>query len=61
MDEVGVPHTLRDAGIPASDIEKNADEIVTHSCDANGFLSSLPPIGRGGIVKILHVTEGEKE
>lgn len=22
MDKVGVPHTLRDAGIPASDIEK---------------------------------------
>lgn len=39
---------------------KKADEIVTHSCDANGFLSSLPPIGRDGIVKILHVAEGEK-
>ena len=40
---------------------KKADEIVTHSCDANGFLPSLPPIGRDGIVKILHVAEGEKE
>ena len=60
MDKVGVPHTLRDAGIPASDIEKNADEIVTHSCDANGFLSSLSPIGRDGIVKILHTAEGRR-
>lgn len=61
MDEVGVPHTLRNAGIPASDIEKIADEIVAHGCDANGFLPSLPPIGRDGIVKILHMAEGEKE
>lgn len=57
MDEIGVPHTLSDAGIPDSDIEKIADEIVAHGCDANGMLPSIPPIGRDGIVKILDMAK----
>ncbi len=53
MDEVGVPYTLTSQGIPASDIDKIADNIVEHGCDANGNLPSIPPIGRDGIVEIL--------
>lgn len=57
MDEMGVPHTLADANIPDSDIEKIADEIVAHGCDAEGMLPSIPPIGRDGIVKILNLAK----
>ena len=57
MDEVGVPHTLSAANIPASDIEKIADEIVEHGCDADGMLPSIPKIGREGIVSILKMAK----
>ena len=57
MDEVKAPHTLSAAGIPAEDIEKIADNIVAHGCDANGNLPSIPPIGRDGIVKILNLAK----
>ena len=57
MDEIGVPHTLTGAGIPLSDIEKIADEIVAHGCNAEGLLPSIPPIGREGIVKILNMAK----
>ena len=55
MDEVGVPHTLSDANIPSSDIERIADEIVAHGCDADGMLPSIPKIGREGIITILQM------
>ena len=57
MDEVGVPHTLTSAGVPVADIEKIADEIVAHGCDADGNLPSIPKIGREGILEILHLSE----
>lgn len=57
MDEIGVPHTLSAAGIPASDIEKIADEIVAHGCNAEGMLPSIPPIGRDGIIRILNLAK----
>jgi len=57
MDEVGAPHTLSAAGIPTEDIEKIADNIVEHGCDANGNLASIPPIGRDAILEILHMAE----
>ena len=57
MDEIGVPHTLSAAGIPESDIEKIADEIVAHGCNAEGMLPSIPPIGRDGIIKTLSLAK----
>ena len=57
MDEVGAPHTLSAAGIPIADIEKIAENIVEHGCDANGNLASIPPIGRDAILTILHMAE----
>ncbi len=57
MDEIGVPHTLSAAGIPESDIEKIADEIVAHGCNAEGMLPSIPPIGRDGIIKTLNLAK----
>ena len=57
MDEVKVPHTLTAANIPAEDIEKIADEIVAHGCDADGNLPSLPKIGKDGILKILNMAK----
>lgn len=57
MDEVGVPHTLSAANIPTSDIEKIADEIVAHGCDANGMLPSIPKIGKDGIIAILNIAK----
>ena len=57
MDEIGVPHTLSGAGIPLSDIERIADEIVAHGCNAEGMLPSIPPIGRAGIVDILNMAK----
>ena len=57
MDEVNVPHTLSAANIPAEDIEKIADEIVAHGCDADGNLPSLPKIGRDGILKVLNMAK----
>ncbi len=58
MDEAGVIHTLKDAGIPSEDIEKIADEIVKLGCDKNGNLPSIPPIGRSGIVEVLKMSVG---
>lgn len=55
MDSVGVPHTLAGAGVPAAQIERIADEIVKHGCDAKGNLPSIPPIGREGILRILEM------
>jgi len=57
MDEVGVEHTLSSAGIPADDIERIADEIIAHGCDADGLLPSIPKIGRDGILTVLHMAE----
>lgn len=57
MDEVGVPHTLSAAGVPVGDIEKIADEIVAHGCDAEGMLPSIPPVGRDGIIKTLNLAK----
>lgn len=57
MDEVGVPHTLSHANITTSDIEKIADEIVAHGCDADGMLPSIPKIGRDGIIAILNMAK----
>lgn len=56
MDEVGVIHTLTDAGIPSNDIDQIADEIVKLGCDKDGNLPSIPPIGRDGIVEILKMS-----
>ena len=58
MDEAGVIHTLKDAGIPSEDIEKIADEIVKLGCDKNGNLPSIPPIGRSGIIEVLKMSVG---
>ena len=60
MDEIGVPHTLSAAGVPLSDMEKIADEIVAHGCNAQGELPSIPPIGREGILKILNMAKGNE-
>lgn len=57
MDEVGVPHTLSAAHIPPEDIEKIADEIVAHGCDAEGMLPSIPKIGRDGILTVLEMAK----
>ena len=57
MDEVKVPHTLSAANIPAEDIEKIADEIVAHGCDADGNLPSLPKIGKDGILAVLNMAK----
>ena len=62
MDSVEVPHTFAAAGVPTDDasLEKIADEIVQHGCDANGNLPSLPPIGRDGIMKVLRMAAGRE-
>lgn len=59
MDEVGVPHTLSAAGIPATNAELAgiADDIVAHGCDADGNLPSIPKIGRAGILEILSLAK----
>ena len=62
MDSVHVLHTLTDAGIPTDDasLERIADEILRHGCDANGYLPSRPPIGRDGILCILRMAAGRE-
>lgn len=57
MDEIGVAHTLSAAGVPLTDIEKIADEIVAHGCNAQGELPSIPPIGKDGILAILNMAK----
>ena len=57
MDEVGVPHKLTTANVPLEDIEKIADEIVKHGCDAEGMLPSIPKIDRNGIITILNMAK----
>lgn len=57
MDEVGVPHKLSTAKVPTEDIEKIADNIIAHGCDANGNLPSIPPVGRDGILEILNMAK----
>ena len=57
MDEVKVPHTLSAANIPAADIEKIAEEIVIHGCDADGNLPSIPKIGKDGILAVLNMAK----
>ena len=57
MDEIGVAHTLSAAGVPLCDIERIADEIVAHGCNAEGVLPSIPPIGREGILEILNMAK----
>ena len=57
MDEIGIAHTLSAAGVPLSDIERIADEIVAHGCNAQGELPSIPPIGREGILEILNMAK----
>lgn len=60
MDEVGVPHTFKDAKVPTDENDKIADEIIAHGCDANGNLPSIPAIGRDGIVKVLNMAAGKE-
>ena len=49
--------THSNTGIPDSDIEKIADEIIAHGCNADGMLPSIPLIGRDGIVKVLNMAK----
>ncbi len=55
MDSIGVPNTLTAAGIPADEIEAIADDIAAHGFDATGHLTSIPPIGRDGVLEILRL------
>ncbi|MBP3388852.1 MAG: iron-containing alcohol dehydrogenase [Clostridia bacterium] len=60
MDEVGVPFTLDEAGIPAEDHLRITEEILLHGCNAEGYLPSLPPIGREGIGEILRMAQSRE-
>ena len=53
--EVGVPVNLKSLNVPKEDLEKIADEVITHGCDADGNLPSIPKIGRDGLMKILNM------
>ncbi len=57
MDSVNVPHTLGSAGVPADEIEAIADDIIKHGCSAEGFLPSIPALGRADIVEILNMAK----
>ncbi|MCQ2423961.1 MAG: iron-containing alcohol dehydrogenase [Clostridia bacterium] len=55
--EVGLPTKLSEVGIPESDFEAIADDIVRLGCNAEGNLPSIPPIGRDGILDILRLAK----
>lgn len=54
---VGLPTKLSEVGIPESEFDAIADDIVRLGCDANGNLPSIPPIGRDGIMEILKLAK----
>lgn len=51
--EVGVPVNLKSVNVPKEDLDKIADEVIAHGCDADGNLPSIPKIGRDGLMTIL--------
>lgn len=51
--KVGVPTSLKEAGVPKNELTKIADEVIAHGCDAQGNLPSIPKIGREGLETIL--------
>ena len=53
--EVGVPVNLKSVNVPKEDLDKIADEVIVHGCDADGNLPSIPKIGRDGLMTILNM------
>lgn len=53
--EVGVPVNLKSVNVPKEDLNKIADEVIAHGCDADGNLPSIPKIGRDGLMTILNM------
>ena len=53
--EVGVPVNLKSVNFPKEDLDKIADEVIAHGCDADGNLPSIPKIGRDGLMTILNM------
>ena len=53
--EVGVPVNLKSVNVPKEDLDKIADEVIAHGCDADGNLPSIPKIGRDGLMTILNM------
>jgi len=53
--EIGVPVSLKEAGVPKNELKKIADEVIAHGCDANGNLPSIPKIGRDGLERVLEI------
>ena len=53
--EVGVPVNLKSVNVPKEDLDKIADELIAHGCDADGNLPSIPKIGRDGLMTILNM------
>lgn len=53
--EVGVPVNLKTVNVPKEDLNKIADEVIAHGCDADGNLPSIPKIGRDGLMTILNM------
>lgn len=51
----GVPVNFKSVGIPKEDLEKIAEEVITHGCDADGNLPSIPKIGKDGLMQILNM------
>lgn len=53
--EVGVPVNLKSVNVPKEDLDKIADEVIAHGCDADCNLPSIPKIGRDGLMTILNM------
>ena len=53
--EVGVPVNLKSVNVPKEDLNRIADEVIAHGCDADGNLPSIPKIGRDGLMTILNM------
>lgn len=53
--EVGVPVNFKSVNVPKEDLDKIADEVIAHGCDADGNLPSIPKIGRDGLMTILNM------
>ena len=53
--EVGVPVNLKSVNVPKEDLDKIADEVIAHGCDADGNLPCIPKIGRDGLMTILNM------
>ncbi len=53
--EVCVPVNLKSVNVPKEDLDKIADEVIAHGCDADGNLPSIPKIGRNGLMTILNM------